>query len=116
LVQYQLLHAYPIAHFSSHHARSTILQTYLVNRHELKEIVRFDYVHGDIKWDPRNSVVYPFFFMCSGLCAGMFGIGKLIATSESKFATSGSQLQHWDEFPSPLLDFDGSLLCLQEVE
>ena len=47
----------------------------MINRHELKEIVRFDYVHGDIKWDPRNSVIYPFFFMCSGLCAGMFGIG-----------------------------------------
>ncbi len=53
----------------------TLGQTYLINRHELKEIVRFDYVHGDIKWDPRNSVVYPFFFICSGLCAGMFGVG-----------------------------------------
>jgi uncharacterized membrane protein YfcA len=41
----------------------------------LKEIVRFDYVHGDIKWEPRNAIIFPGFFMCSGLCAGMFGIG-----------------------------------------
>eukprot|EP00980_Cylindrotheca_fusiformis_P007533 scaffold1561_cov129-Cylindrotheca_fusiformis.AAC.25 len=50
-------------------------QTYLINRYELKEIVRFDYVHGDIKWDLRNALIYPFFFMTSGVCAGMFGIG-----------------------------------------
>lgn len=50
-------------------------QTYLVNRHELKEIVRFDYVHGDIKWERRTALVYPGFFIASGLCAGMFGIG-----------------------------------------
>jgi len=25
-------------------------QTYVVARHEIKELVRFDYVHGDIKW------------------------------------------------------------------
>ena len=48
-------------------------QTYLTNRHELKEIIRFDYVHGDIKWDQRRSVVYPLFFMLAGLLAGMFG-------------------------------------------
>lgn len=38
-------------------------------------MVRFDYVHGDIKWDPRTAVIYPGFFILSGLCAGMFGIG-----------------------------------------
>ncbi len=48
-------------------------QTYLVNRHELKEIIRFDYVHGDIKWDERRAIVYPCFFMLAGLFAGMFG-------------------------------------------
>jgi hypothetical protein len=37
--------------------------------------VRFDYVHGDIKWDPRTAVIYPGFFICAGLCAGMFGVG-----------------------------------------
>mmetsp|Transcript_8187 Transcript_8187/g.16202 ORF Transcript_8187/g.16202 Transcript_8187/m.16202 type:complete len:661 (+) Transcript_8187:276-2258(+) len=50
-------------------------QTYLVNRHELKEIIRFDYVHGDIKWDQRKAVVYPCFFILAGIFAGMFGIG-----------------------------------------
>mmetsp|Transcript_25642 Transcript_25642/g.26056 ORF Transcript_25642/g.26056 Transcript_25642/m.26056 type:complete len:742 (-) Transcript_25642:433-2658(-) len=50
-------------------------QTYLVNRHELKEIIRFDYVHGDIKWDQRKAIIYPCFFMLAGVFAGMFGIG-----------------------------------------
>lgn len=53
----------------------TFSQTYLMNRHEIKEIVNFDYVVGDIKWEPRNAIIYPGFFICSGLCAGMFGIG-----------------------------------------
>ena len=48
-------------------------QTYLVNRHELKEIIRFDYVHGDIKWDERKAIIYPGFFVLAGLFAGMFG-------------------------------------------
>jgi len=50
-------------------------QTYLVNRHELKEIIRFDYVHGDIKWDQRKAIIYPCFFILAGVFAGMFGIG-----------------------------------------
>lgn len=32
-------------------------------------------MHGDIKWDPRTAIIYPFFFILSGVCAGMFGIG-----------------------------------------
>merc|ERR1712238_217337 len=48
-------------------------QTYLVNRHELKELLRFDYVHGDIKWDQRKAIIYPCFFMLAGVFAGMFG-------------------------------------------
>ena len=50
-------------------------QTYLINRHEMKEIVRFDYVHGDIKWDARSAIIYPALFICAGTFAGMFGIG-----------------------------------------
>jgi uncharacterized membrane protein YfcA len=50
-------------------------QTYLVNRHEMKEIVRFDYVVGDIKWDARSALIYPALFICAGIFAGMFGIG-----------------------------------------
>jgi uncharacterized membrane protein YfcA len=55
-------------------------QTYLVARHEIKEYVRFDYVHGDIKWDTRSSVIYPAVFISAGLFAGMFGIGGGIIT------------------------------------
>jgi uncharacterized membrane protein YfcA len=50
-------------------------QTYLVNRHEIKEILHFDYVMGDIKWDARSAVIYPALFICAGAFAGMFGIG-----------------------------------------
>jgi hypothetical protein len=34
-------------------------QTYVVARHEIKELVRFDYVHGDIKWNAKTAVLYP---------------------------------------------------------
>ena len=46
----------------------------------MKELIRFDYVHGDIKWDSRTAIIYPGFFILSGLCAGMFGIGGGIIT------------------------------------
>jgi uncharacterized membrane protein YfcA len=55
-------------------------QTYLVARHEIKEFVRFDYVHGDIKWDARSAIIYPAVFIAAGLFAGMFGIGGGIIT------------------------------------
>ena len=50
-------------------------QTYLMMQHEMKELVRFDYVHGDIKWDSKGATVYPFLFCGAGTFAGMFGIG-----------------------------------------
>jgi uncharacterized membrane protein YfcA len=50
-------------------------QTYLIARHEIKDMVRFDYVHGDIKWDTRTSIIYPAVFTIAGVFAGMFGIG-----------------------------------------
>ena len=34
-------------------------QTYLIARHEIKNIVRFDYVHGDIRWNRRAGWLYP---------------------------------------------------------
>lgn len=55
-------------------------QIYLVNRHEIKELVNFDFVHGDIRWDARSSVIYPLFFCSAGLCAGLFGIGGGMVT------------------------------------
>eukprot|EP00540_Astrosyne_radiata_P023302 CAMPEP_0116861550 /NCGR_PEP_ID=MMETSP0418-20121206/23098_1 /TAXON_ID=1158023 /ORGANISM="Astrosyne radiata, Strain 13vi08-1A" /LENGTH=316 /DNA_ID=CAMNT_0004496211 /DNA_START=217 /DNA_END=1167 /DNA_ORIENTATION=- len=50
-------------------------QTYLMNRHEIKELVRFDFVHGDIRWDSRSAILYPLVFCSAGVFAGMFGIG-----------------------------------------
>ena len=50
-------------------------QTYLVYRHEMKQIVDFDFVHGDIHWDSRSKIIYPLLFCSAGLFAGMFGIG-----------------------------------------
>jgi uncharacterized membrane protein YfcA len=50
-------------------------QTYLMNRHEIKQLVCFDYVHGDIQWDERNAILYPLVFCAAGLFAGIFGIG-----------------------------------------
>ncbi|KAL3914869.1 MAG: hypothetical protein SGILL_005912 [Bacillariaceae sp.] len=71
-VAYWIVHVIMVAFLIS---SAWAAQTYLVNRHELKEIIRFDYVHGDIKWDSRATIIYPFFFILAGLCAGMFGIG-----------------------------------------
>jgi uncharacterized membrane protein YfcA len=56
-------------------ASAWVAQTYLVNRHQMKELVRFDFVHGDIRWDSRGAVMYPLLFCATGLFAGIFGIG-----------------------------------------
>lgn len=50
-------------------------QTYLIARNEIKNMVRFDYVQGDIRWNKSAGYLYPIFFMVAGLFAGMFGIG-----------------------------------------
>ena len=50
-------------------------QTYLIARHEIKNMVRFKYVKGDIRWNNSAGWLYPVFFMMAGLFAGMFGIG-----------------------------------------
>lgn len=55
-------------------------QTYLVNRHEIKELVNFDFVHGDIRWDQRGSWIYPLMFCSAGVLAGLFGIGGAMVT------------------------------------
>mmetsp|Transcript_34812 Transcript_34812/g.39697 ORF Transcript_34812/g.39697 Transcript_34812/m.39697 type:complete len:551 (+) Transcript_34812:97-1749(+) len=50
-------------------------QTYLMAQHEIKQLVLFDYVHGDIQWDKRAGIVYPLIFGAAGIFAGVFGIG-----------------------------------------
>lgn len=52
-----------------------VAQTYVVARHEIKELVRFGYVRGDIKWDGRSSIIYPAVFVTAGLFAGTLGVG-----------------------------------------
>jgi uncharacterized membrane protein YfcA len=52
-----------------------VAQTYLIARHEIKAMVRYDYAHGDIKWDARSAILYPAIFMFAGITAGTFGIG-----------------------------------------
>jgi uncharacterized membrane protein YfcA len=49
--------------------------SYVVARFEIKQLVRFDYVHGDIKWDTRSAFIYPAVFVTAGLFAGTLGIG-----------------------------------------
>lgn len=69
---------YPFNHPSTTHHPFIFFnpqQTYLVNRHEIKEIVNYDFVHGDIRWEPKTAIVYPSLFLGAGLCAGMLGIG-----------------------------------------
>ena len=53
-------------------------QTYLIARHEVKNMVRFNYVKGDIRWNKSAGWLYPVFFMVAGLFAGMFGIGGYV--------------------------------------
>lgn len=53
-------------------------QTYLISRHEVKYMVRFNYVQGDIRWNKSAGWLYPVFFLVSGLFAGMFGIGGCV--------------------------------------
>lgn len=49
--------------------------SYVVARFEIKELLRFDYVHGDIKWNTPTSFMYPAVFVTAGLFAGTLGIG-----------------------------------------
>lgn len=54
---------------------SFLVRRYLVKRYEIKQRVGYHYVEGDIQWDSRATVVYPFVCMFAGFFAGMFGVG-----------------------------------------
>ena len=51
------------------------VRTYLGNQHKLKTRLNYPYASGDIKWTPRNTVLYPALCTVAGIFAGMFGIG-----------------------------------------
>ena len=41
----------------------------------LKRSLGYRYQKGDVRWDARNTILYPLICIAAGLCAGMFGIG-----------------------------------------
>jgi len=53
------------------------VRAYLLNRYRTKQRVGYPYVEGDIKWDPRATIVYPSICALAGFFAGMFGVGVL---------------------------------------
>lgn len=54
---------------------SIIARNHLVSVWQQKKQCNFQYVEGDVEWNPRNTIVYPLICSIAGLCAGMFGIG-----------------------------------------
>lgn len=50
-------------------------QTYLIAQHEVKQLILFDYVQGDIQWDQQKGILYPLIFCGAGVFSGVFGIG-----------------------------------------
>ena len=54
---------------------SVCVRNYLVRRYEVKARVNYLYVEGDIRWSPRNTLVYPSICALAGFFAGMFGVG-----------------------------------------
>lgn len=63
-----------------------VAQTYVVGRHEIKKLVRFDYVHGDIQWDARSAIIYPAIFVMAGFFAGTLGISGGVITVPIMYA------------------------------
>jgi uncharacterized membrane protein YfcA len=47
----------------------------LVAEYYRKEHVGYQYVEGDIRWNERNSVIYPLLCTTAGIFSGMFGVG-----------------------------------------
>lgn len=46
-----------------------------MHRYHLKKACHYNYVEGDIQWDERATIVYPFICCFAGFFSGMFGIG-----------------------------------------
>ena len=47
----------------------------LVSMWRKKRRLRYKYVEGDVEWNERNTLIYPFLCIFAGFCAGMFGVG-----------------------------------------
>ena len=57
-------------------AVAIFVRQYLVNRYYRKRDCGYQYVDGDIQWDERSTITYPFICCFAGFFAGMFGVGK----------------------------------------
>jgi uncharacterized membrane protein YfcA len=51
------------------------MRSELIKKWKTKKRLRYKYAPGDVEWNERNTLVYPFFCIFAGFCAGMFGIG-----------------------------------------
>ena len=47
----------------------------LMKRHARRMACQYKFVEGDVRWNARNTQVYPMLCIVAGMCAGMFGIG-----------------------------------------
>ena len=54
---------------------SLLVRAYLVRRWEQKQRCGYQYCEGDLQWDGRATIVYPFICCFAGFFAGMFGVG-----------------------------------------
>lgn len=53
---------------------SAFVRQYLLQRYKAKQRCGYEYVEGDIQWDARATIVYPFVCCFAGFFAGMFGV------------------------------------------
>ena len=51
------------------------MRSQLIAMYRVKRRVRYKYVEGDVEWNERNTLIYPFLCIFAGFCAGMFGVG-----------------------------------------
>jgi hypothetical protein len=56
-------------------AIAAYMRTQLISMWKAKKRLRYKYVEGDVEWDERNTLIYPFLCIFAGFCAGMFGVG-----------------------------------------
>lgn len=47
----------------------------LIEKWQLKKVVRYKYLEGDVEWNPLNTVIYPCLCFFAGFAAGLFGVG-----------------------------------------
>jgi uncharacterized membrane protein YfcA len=51
------------------------MRSQLIAMWRAKKRLRYKYVEGDVEWNERNTLIYPFLCIFAGFCAGMFGVG-----------------------------------------